>query len=190
IDQVKGLEPLFPEQQQAWQEWVSRFAAAAVFPQDGVRLAQKWRSEEPERTPSPIARLTWMRESSYVRNESCHTSQMTVLGRVADSTQPPDMCAVIFTIATLKQSSSQKDTTPDDFKVRELRTAGIARGKNTTILYISLKTGLLVRASNDADQAMTVTVAKSDGSNRVHYDVKATSHTDITLVTDTPLTQP
>jgi len=44
-----------------------------------------------------------------------------------------------------------------------------------------------VRASNAADQAMSVTVAKADGSNRVHYDVNATSHTDISLVTDTPL---
>jgi len=190
VDQVKGLDALFPERQQAWQEWVSRFAAAAVFPHDGIRLSQKWRSEEPERTPSPIAGLAWMRESIYVRNEPCHTSQITVQGGVADSTQSPDTCAVIFTVATLKQSSSPKDATPDDFRVRQLRTLGMARGKNTTILYISLKTGLLVRASNAADQAMSVTIAKVDGSNRVHYDVNATSHTDISLVTDTPFTRP
>src|SRR2546430_4039234 len=29
IDAVKGLDDLFPEQQQAWQEWASRFALAA-----------------------------------------------------------------------------------------------------------------------------------------------------------------
>jgi hypothetical protein len=190
VDQIKGLDALFSEQQQAWQEWVARFAAAAAFPQDGVRLAQKWRTEESERSPSPIAGLTWTRESIYVRNESCAAVEMTLRSVATDSRQQPDTCAVIFTIAALKQSSSPKDATPDDFKVRELHTAGAARGKNTTILYISLKTGLLVRASNDADQAMSVTVAKADGSNRVHYDVNATSHTDISLVTDTPLTHP
>jgi hypothetical protein len=190
IDQVKGLDALFSEQQQAWQEWVARFAAAAAFPQDGIRVAQKWRSEESERSPSPIAGLAWTREANYVGNESCAGAQITVQGSTVDASQRPDTCAVIFTIAALKQSSSPKDATPDDFKVRELRTTGTARGKNTTILYISLKTGLLVRASNDADQAMSVTVAKADGSNRVHYDVNATSHTDISLVTDTPLTHP
>ena len=190
IDEVKGLEVLFPEQQQAWQEWVSRFAAAAVFPQDGIRVAQKWRSEEPERSPSPVAGLTWMRESIYVRNESCGGAEIKLPSGATKSGRRPDTCAVIFTIATLKQSSSPKDATPDDFKVRELRTAGTARGKNTTILYISLTTGLIVRASEDADQAMNVTVAKADASNRVHYNVNAKSHTDISLVTDTPLTQP
>lgn len=191
VGQIKSLDALFPEQQQAWQEWLSRFASAAAFPQDGIRLGQKWKSEEPERAPSPIAGLAWMREHNYVRNEPCHTAEMTLQGAItADSTQPLDTCAVIFIVDALKQSSSPKDTTPDDFRVRQLRTAGTARGKNTTILYISLNTGLLVRASNDADQAMTVTVAKADGSNRVHYDVTATSHTDISLVTDTPLAHP
>ena len=32
IDQVKGLDALSPEQQQAWQQWVSRFATSAAFP--------------------------------------------------------------------------------------------------------------------------------------------------------------
>jgi hypothetical protein len=190
VDQVKGLEALFPEQQQAWQEWASRFAAAAVFPEDGVRLAQKWKSEESERSPSPIAGLTWMRESTYARNEPCRTAQMTVQGGVVESNQQSDTCAVILTTAALKQSSPPKDATPEDFRLHELHTMGTARGKNTTIAYISLRTGLLVRSSNQADQSMRVTIAKADGSNRVHYDVKANSHADISLVTDSPLTHP
>ena len=46
IDEIKNLDALSPDQQQAWQQWASTFAAAAVFPADGIKLAQKWKSEE------------------------------------------------------------------------------------------------------------------------------------------------
>src|SRR5207302_4122787 len=57
IDSVKGLDQLFPEQQQAWQEWVSRFSLAAAFPADGAKLSARCKSDEPEKSPVPIARL-------------------------------------------------------------------------------------------------------------------------------------
>jgi hypothetical protein len=53
-----------------------------------------------------------------------------------------------------------------------------------------LKTGLLVRASEEASQQMTVTVAKANGSNRVHYDVNAKSRSEVLLVSETPLNKP
>jgi hypothetical protein len=191
VDPVKGLDALLPEQQQAWQEWASHFAVAAVFPQNGVKVAQKWKTEESEKSPSPISELSWIRESTYVRNEPCRTSQMTVQGDVVESDQQPaDACAVILTTAALKQRSSPKDTTPEDFKLHQLRTTGTARGTNKTITYISLKTRLVVRATEEADQSMDVTITKADGSNRVHYDVSAKSHSEILLVADAPLNRP
>jgi hypothetical protein len=191
VDQVKGLDVLLPEQQQAWQEWVSRFAAAAVFPENGVKIAQKWKTEEPEKSPSPIRELSWIRESTYVRNEPCRTAEATAQGGVAEpDRQIPDTCAVILTMAALKQRSSPKDTTPEDFKLHQLRTMGTARGTNKTITYISLKTRLVVRATEEAGQSMDVTIAKVDGSNRVHYDVSAKSYSEILLVTETPQRRP
>ena len=47
-----------------------------------------------------------------------------------------------------------------------------------------------MRATEEASQSMDVTVAKSDGSNRVHYNVDAKSHSEVLLVIDTPLTHP
>jgi hypothetical protein len=44
LDQVSGLDALFPEQQQAWQEWASRFLLAAGFRISRIRIAQKWNS--------------------------------------------------------------------------------------------------------------------------------------------------
>jgi hypothetical protein len=189
LDEVKGLDALSPEQQQAWQEWASRFALAAIFP-GAVKIAEKVKSQEPEASPSPIAGLRWSRETTYVRNEPCGGVEITLEGDLASSNDKPDTCAVILTTATLKQRSAPQSATPEAFKVRELRTAGIARGTNRIITYISLKTGLVVRATEEANQSMDVTVATADGSNRVHYDVAAKSRSEVLLVSETPLTQP
>jgi hypothetical protein len=190
LDQVTGLDALFPEQQQAWQEWASRFLLAAAFRGPGVRIAQKWNSEEAEKSSSPIAGLRWMRESTYVRDEACRAVQLTAQGGVASSDAETETCAVILTTAALKQDSKVKNTTPEDFKLHELRTAGTARGANRIITYISLKAGLLIRATEEASQQMNVTVAKADGSNSVHYDVNAKSRSEVVLVTLTPLKTP
>jgi len=67
---------------------------------------------------------------------------------------------------------------------------GTAKGTNEIITYVSLKSGLVVRATEEATQFMDVVVVKSDGSNRVHFNVDAKSHAQVLLVTETPLNQP
>jgi hypothetical protein len=37
---------------------------------------------------------------------------------------------------------------------------------------------------------MDVVVAQADGSNRVHYNVDAKSHSEVLLITETPLSHP
>jgi hypothetical protein len=189
LDQVAGLDALSPEQQQAWQEWASRFLLAAGFRTTGVRIAQKWNSEQAEKSASPIAGLRWIRESSYVRDEPCRPVRLTVQGSVAPSEAEPETCAVILTTAALKQNPD-KNGTPEDFKLHELRTVGTAHGTNRIITYISLKTGILIRATEESTQQMNVTVAKTDGSNRVRYDVNAKSRSEVLLVSESPLNNP
>ena len=178
---VKGLEDLPAEQRQAWQEWVARFTLAATLPGEGAKLSARWKSQEPEKTPMPIRALTWFRESSYTGNEPCPSTQLSVALQLGGE---PAMCAVFLSTATLKQHSSEKNATPEDFRLHQLRTSGTARGKNQIITYVSLRTGLLVRATEEAGQTMDVTIAKADGSNRVHYNVTATSHSEVFLVSD------
>jgi hypothetical protein len=187
VDDVKGLDTFSPEQQQAWGDWVSLFAMAAAFPERGVKRGAKWGSHETEKSPAPIARLVWLKRSTYVRDEPCRTAQLTTDGQASEAGQPPDTCAVILTVATLKQESSKKDATPEDYQLHELQTMGTARGTNQVIAYISLKTGLVVRATEEASQSMDVVVAKKDGTNRVHYNVDAKSNSEVLLVEDTPL---
>jgi hypothetical protein len=41
-----------------------------------------------------------------------------------------------------------------------------------------------VRVKEDAKQFMDVVIAKTDGSNQVHYNVDAARHTEILLLAD------
>src|SRR5260370_378955 len=190
VNSVKDLDSLFPEQQQAWQQWVARFALAWTLPANGMKSGEKWKSEQAEQAGAPIAGLNWTRGALYVRGEPCQASQRSITGDVSASRGPSDTCAVLLTTATLKQKSSAKDATPEDFKLHELRTMGTAKGANEIITYISLKSGLVVRATEESSQFMDVVVAKADGSNRVHYNVDANRQSEVLLVTETPLHRP
>ncbi len=187
---VKGDDALLPEEHQVWAEWISLFAMAGVFPEKGVKRGEKWQSEETEKSTAPIAGLTWQRRSTYVQNEPCESERPRSIGAGSKAGQEPETCAVIVTRATLRQKSSRKDATPEDFKLHDLRTMGSARGTNQVIAYISLKTGLLMRATEEVDQSMDVTVAKADGSNRVHYNMDAKSNSEVLFVVETAGSRP
>lgn len=189
IGQVNGFDGLKPEQQQAWREWAERFAVAATFPQRGVTQGEKWKGDEPVAS-SQIAGLVWVRNSQYVHDEACPNMKMTASGDIASADETSEMCAVILTTARLEQRSSPKDATPEDYRLHDLRTMGTAKGHNEIITYISLRTGMVVRATEEANQSMDLLVAKSDGSNRVHYTVNADSHARVVLIGDTPLAHP
>ena len=181
ISDTSGLDKLSPDERAAWQEWLSRFAAAGVYPEKGVKPGDKWKAEEA--IPSAIlAALFWEKESQYVHDAPCGATEVTAQGDPAGTARAEETCAVILTTATLKQKSSSKDATPEDYKLHDLRTMGTASGRNDAISYISLKTGLLVRATEDGHQKMEATVTKSDGSNRVHYKIEAESHVQVLLL--------
>jgi hypothetical protein len=180
---VKGLDALFSEQRDALQLWLRQFAIAGVFPRGKLKRGQKWESTEPEETPAPIAKLYWNKQGTYVRDEPCGTKHLDDSAPISNK---PVTCAVILTSASLKQKGSPKDTTPGDYKLRDLKTMGAAKGQNETITYISLTSGLVVRVTEDAKQFMDVVIAKADGSNQVHYNIDGGSHTEISLVDSDP----
>lgn len=199
IEKVTGLSDLFSEQQQVWQQWLHQFAIAAIFPAGGVKRGQRWKTTQPESAPSPIVKLQWEKTATYVRDEPCGPTQLDDAGRTASASAPrptpapnapAEMCAVVLTHAVLKQKSSSDDTTPGDFRIHGLQTSGNASGTNETISYISLTTGLIVRVKEDARQAMDVVVAKTDGSNEIHYNLDASSHTELLLLAPPPASNP
>jgi hypothetical protein len=189
VTDVEGLDRLSVDEQAAWQEWVARFGGGAALPERGIKPGEKWKVEEP--IPNALLTgLSWDKESEYVNDGPCSAMKLTPQGDLAADEQSQETCAVILTTAILKQKSSQKDATPEDYKLHDLRTMGVAKGKNETITYISLKTGLVVRATEDANQSMNVIVAKTDGSNRVHYIIDAESHAQVMLLAETPANHP
>lgn len=169
---LKGFDQLSPAQQFVWNNWLASFASQLTFPKGGVHSGQKWQSSEREGGSSPIASLVWIRKYQYVRDEPC------------DATKTSERCAVILVRAALRQKSSTKNATPEDYRLRNLKTTGTATGQNETILHISLATGLLVRSTEDAGQSLDAIIALADGSNEVHYRVDAKSHADIRLLPD------
>jgi hypothetical protein len=173
IAKVDGLDDLDPEMRLAWQFWIARFAYGWTLPPGGMKRGERWKSDEAEKTPAPIANLIWERETTYVEDGRCPVI-------------PAQTCASFLTRATLKQKSSPKDATPEDYKLHELKTAGTAQGTNEIITYISLKTGLVLRATEEAKQTMDVTIQKTDGSNGVHYTIDASSHFETILVSSKP----
>jgi hypothetical protein len=168
IHVAEGAEDLDAEQNLTWQFWVAQFAFGWTLPAAGVKPGEKWKSVEPEKTPSPIASLVWERVTMYVQNDKCPVI-------------PDEQCAVFLTNSTLRQKSNPKDTTPEDYLLHELKTSGTASGSNEMVSYISLRTGLVMRATEDLQQALDVTIAKTDGTNQIHYTITATSYLETAL---------
>lgn len=169
VGKIDGLEALKPEDRLLWQFWLARFAFGWTFPSRALRPGDKWKSEEPEHSDSLIADLYWQRETRYVRDDACPIV-------------PSETCAVFLTESTLRQKSSEKDSTPEDYRLNHLKTSGTATGVNEVVSYISLRTGLIQRATEDATQSMTVTVLTADNTNGVHYDIHVSSHFETVLV--------
>jgi hypothetical protein len=181
-----GLDKLAPEQQSAWREWAAYFAGVFRLEWQARKRGEKWNSEEPETSPAPIAELFWQNKSQYVHDEPCAPSKFDRDGEFHRS-GPQESCAVILTDAKLGQRSSQQDSTPPDYKLKGLKTRGTVKGNNQTILYISRKTGRLVRATQDAKQQMDVTITLTSTNNKLHYEVLASSKSTVELVTNLPL---
>ena len=184
---IKGLDQLTSAQRYAWNAWLGRFTSTMAFPKGGVRPDQRWKISENETSPSPVAELSWDRKYQYVKRESCPPgSRNSTSGKNTQAQLHADNCAVIFVHAGLRQKSSPKNSTPNDYKLRGLTTQGTAAGTNETVLYVSTTTGILVRSTEEAQQSMDVIVALADGTNRVRYVITAKSSSRIELLPDLP----
>ena len=172
LNPPQHADDLSAEDTQAWQAWLVRFAIAWSFPTASPKSNEKWNSEEPI-AGSPLSGLSWQKQTQYVRQEKCPGAQSAA-----------DRCAVFLTTSILKQRSSPKDATPEDYKLRALKSRGTAKGRNEMFTYISLETGLVLRSSEEAHQFMDVIIGKADGSNQVHYNIDAGSSTEMLLMAD------
>lgn len=173
---IHGLELLPPDEQALWRQWIAQFALSWTFPANGVKPGEKWKNEEPV-VGAPLAKLTWEKNLQYVRDEPCPQR-----GDNGSPAKPLGRCAVVVTTTSLKQRGSHDEATPEDYKVHQLKTSGTVQGKTQLITFISLQTGFVERATEDSAQTMDVLIAKADDSNKAHFNVDATSHTELILM--------
>jgi hypothetical protein len=174
VENLTNAAVLGSEEQQIWRSWISRFTVSWALP-DKLKAGDKWSGDEPI-AGAVLAALSWQKESRFVQEQPCPVQPSAASGRSGQS------CAVILSKAAIKQKSSPRDATPEEYRVRDLKTSGSARGTDEAISYVSLGSGLVIRATDDSTQAMDVMIAKADGSNHVRYTVDARSHTEILLV--------
>ena len=182
--QFKGIDQLSASQQFAWNDWLSRFSSSMALPKAGIHVGQKWDLLQPEAASSPIGGLVWIKKYQYVRDEPCPIRAEAELSNAVKGSAGAQNCAVILVNARLRQKSSRNNATPNDYKLQNLKTRGTASGQNETILYISRIDGVLVRASENAEQSMDATVALANDSNQVHYILDAKGHSEIVLISD------
>ncbi len=169
LEKLSGLDDLEQVEQLAWRFWLSQFAFGWTINGQTVKAGEAWKSEQAESSRGPIAHLVWERETSVGESSKCPV----VSG---------ESCTVFLTTALLKQKSSAKDSTPEDYRLHELRTSGTASGKNEAFDAISEATGLLIRGTEEVRQEMQVVIAKADASNAVKYTMEAGSHFEALLV--------
>ncbi len=164
-----GFEELTPLEALAFVSWASKFAFGWVVPDKITKSGETWKSEELEKTPGPIEKLVWERTTTLGESSGC-----PVFAK--------ETCAVFLTTSNLRQKSSIENPTPEEYKLYDLKTTGSAKGLNESYESISEKTGLLMRGTEDMHQTMEVVIAKTDGTNDVKYNIEATSHFEMLLV--------
>ena len=65
-----------------------------------------------------------------------------------------------------------------------MKTSGTTSGSNEIFTSISLKTGLVLRATEEGKQSMDVEIAKTDKTNAIHYKLDATSRFEMVIELD------
>src|SRR5208283_2841258 len=124
VKRVTGLDDLEPVEQIAWQFWIAQFAFGWTINGRNVKAGETWKSEEPVSAPAPIARLVWERQTTVGDNGKC-------------AVDVKEDCMAFLTTSWLKQKSSPTDSTPEDFRLNNLKTSGTVDGKNETYDSIS-----------------------------------------------------
>jgi hypothetical protein len=184
---TQGLDKMLTEQQRLWREWANKFALYTQIPKQGVKRGEGWFSQEALSAPAEIRGLVWDRKAVYLGNRPCRGVSLTLKGEVRTSSQPPESCGVFTLHAILKQGSTGKDATPEDFLIRHLKTSGTAQGKSEIRAYMSEKTGCLMSARDEAERHMQVLIGPDDGSNQVQYKIAVQTLTEVNLVWENPV---
>lgn len=180
VANVSGLEAVFPEQIEAVHDWIVQVGVAALLPREGIRIGQKWESALPLTGATPLTGVTSRQESTYVRNEPCHAEKQPTRDKSGKVIQAEE-CAVILSTFT-SDETKKGDRTPEEFRKRNLRTAGVVSGKGESLTYISLETGQVVSVTQNSGQVMDVTISSVSAGSSLRYSGRVETQSQLSLV--------
>jgi hypothetical protein len=166
-----GLEGMFPDEKSAAaaREWFSQLTSGLQLPPEGISLGQTWNSTRTSVPGMPLLGITWRTESTYLRDAPCGTAA------------PADTCAVVHTRLSVTQRPL-RDATPDDYRRRNLRTAGKLSSSGESTTYISLRTGWIVSVLQSSLEEMDVTITEAGGGTKLRINGRVESSTHIQLL--------
>jgi hypothetical protein len=158
--------------------WLQGLSSGSAFPQKGVAIGEKWKSEQPL-GGALLSGLIWRAESTYLRNEPCGS-------RPSSPANSPE-CAVILTrFEIIRRGSTHTDETPEEYRRNGLRTSGIWTGSGESLDSISLSTGLLVSSTQTNTQTMDYVITSASAGTSIRHSGKVQTQSEITLVPDHP----
>ena len=189
VKSVSGLEGIVDGEKalQAARQWIAQMDASAGAPPGGVRVGEKWSSDQPADS-LPIAGLVWRTETEYQRNEPCHPPnpdlpQAPLSAESGTNAYTGENCAVLLANLSLVRPKSVRDLTPDDYRKNGVQTAGTWLGSAQSLTYVSLRTGAVVSVTQTGTEQMDVTLTTTRNTS-MHYAGTIESRSQVALVTD------
>lgn len=170
-------QPQTKQNADAMQAWVKQFSSTTNVPPGGMTVGQTWSVDQP--VPSaPLADLVWRAHSTYMRNEPCQPANAAG----AANPMAGETCAVILTNLSLLGAKPGRDVTPQSYREKGLRTAGIWSGEGDSLSYISLSTGRIVSVTQSSSEQMDFSISGANGDHRMSYQGAVQSHSSLALL--------
>jgi hypothetical protein len=189
VSHIVGIDDLLknPAVAEDVHSWMNGLSFGARVPKAGIEIGQKWTAERPIEGVA-LGGLIWRNQSTYLRDEPCHTTDGTPKSTAA--AQPLDANASCAVIVTQFKINRNGDATPDDYARQNLDTSGTWTGSGGSLEFVSLSTGILIRSTQDSTQSMDVEIASTRSGSKMHYAGHVESHSEIALLPATPPAEP
>ena len=178
----KGLDNILPSRPEPnpIPTWVNLLPLGSGFPRNGIVIGEKWGSERPL-AGLPLADLLWRTESTYLRNEPCTSSSVTVPGRA--SAADLETCAIVLTrFEILRHGRANSDATPEDYRRNGLRTSGTWKGSGERLDSISIPSGLLIRSTQTSTQDLDYQIVSASTGSTIHQVANVRGQSEVTFL--------
>jgi hypothetical protein len=183
IADCAGPEQTVIETQAAVGNLLGQIFRTAALPARGVAVGESWGAEQEAGGAIPLAGLRWVSQSMYAHNEPCLGEPPWQSGeKPLHPAANAESCAVLRTRSLLTRTGAGNDTTPEEFRQKDLRTAGTARGANETLAYVSLLTGLTMRASESGQVSSDVSVSSTRDARKIRTKSEVKTETHLSII--------